>query len=100
MGTFQSFHLNQKTSMGIPLFFKWIRRTFPKSVKEISVSHYTPPGLIKGPATTVYSDTEKRFDNLYLDLNSIIHNCFHGSLLNRTPMSQEDVFENIYQYYN
>lgn len=85
--------------MGIPLFFKWIRKTYPKAVKEITNTHYTPPGLIKGPANTIYSETDKRFDNLYIDMNSIIHNCLHGQLLNRIPMNETDIYENIFKYY-
>ena len=45
--------------MGIPAFYKWIVDRFPRSVVDAPARD----GL--------------KFDNLYLDMNNIIHPCFH-----------------------
>jgi 5'-3' exoribonuclease 2 len=44
--------------MGVPSFYKWLINKYPKAVQETNTS-------------TV------EYDNLYLDMNSIIHPCFH-----------------------
>ena len=49
--------------MGIPKFYRWLSQRFPLVNIDIQASN--------GPLP--------EFDNLYLDLNGIIHNCSHGS---------------------
>ncbi|XP_024537913.1 5'-3' exoribonuclease 2-like [Selaginella moellendorffii] len=65
--------------MGIPLFFGWLCRAFPAAV-----------GASSGQC----------HDNLYLDMNSIVHSCFHpsGSDGRPLPTTQDEVFQGIGAY--
>ena len=48
--------------MGIPKFFKWLTRRYPMILHNLVALEECPPS-----------------DNLYMDLNSIIHNEIHGN---------------------
>lgn len=50
-------------------------------------------------------DEEKRsnrvpyvFDNFYIDMNGILHDCAHGQTLGTIPRNSDDVFENLQNY--
>ena len=49
--------------MGIPKFYRWLSQRYPLVNVDIQASNAPLP----------------EFDNLYLDLNGIIHTCSHGS---------------------
>jgi 5'-3' exoribonuclease 2 len=57
--------------MGVPSFYRWLKEKYPNVVVKatedegecINTSLPNPNGI--------------EFDNLYLDLNGIIHPCFH-----------------------
>lgn len=67
--------------MGIPKFFRYISERWPMISQ-----------LIDG------SDIPE-FDNLYLDMNSILHNCTHGNDDDVTKrMTEEEVFAKIFTY--
>ena len=67
--------------MGIPKYYKWICETYPESITEIT------------------SNNIPHFDNLYLDMNGIIHPCSRKGAKNKKfKMSEEKIFINIYAY--
>lgn len=67
--------------MGIPKFFRYISERWPLILQ-----------LIEGSQIP-------EFDNLYLDMNSILHNCTHGNDDDVTKrMTEEEVFAKIYAY--
>lgn len=64
----------EDTTMGVPAFYRWLVDKYPKIVvnaieqkDDNYVSLPNPNGL--------------EFDNLYLDMNGIIHPCFHPNHL-------------------
>eukprot|EP00960_Hanusia_phi_P053801 762462-Hanusia_phi.AAC.4 len=61
--------------MGIPKFFRWLSERYPLINQDIK-------------AGTVFPE----FDNLYLDMNGIIHPCTHGNDGEVVRMSENDMF--------
>ncbi|KAI9074439.1 hypothetical protein K1719_043633 [Acacia pycnantha] len=70
--------------MGLPTFYKWLVRKY----ENVTVK------ARPDPAET--SDDVQVFDNLYLDLNGVIHPCFHPHDDNSTPTTFEEVFLNVF----
>lgn len=78
--------------MGVPSFYKWLIQKYPNVVVRafeergdyIDTSSANPNGI--------------EFDCLYLDMNGIIHPCFHPDDNSSPPMTFEDVFDSIYDY--
>ncbi|KAI1301336.1 5'-3' exoribonuclease 2 [Halotydeus destructor] len=69
--------------MGVPAFFRWLSKKYPAIVV---------------PAEQVAQDQDQYgFDNLYLDMNGIIHPCTHPE--NKAPPeNEEEMFLAIYDY--
>ncbi|XP_057455920.1 5'-3' exoribonuclease 3-like isoform X2 [Lotus japonicus] len=69
--------------MGVPSFYKWLVNKYPNVV---------------GSATP-NSNGVVEYDNFYLDMNSIIHPCFHPEDPNSSlPSTFEEVFRNMFDY--
>ncbi|XP_014226840.1 5'-3' exoribonuclease 1 isoform X1 [Trichogramma pretiosum] len=67
--------------MGVPKFFRYISERYPclsEKLKEYQIPE---------------------FDNLYLDMNGIIHNCSHPNDADVSfRITEEDIFKNIFHY--
>lgn len=61
--------------MGVPSLFRWIAKRYPKSI---------------------YNVNNQEVDNLYLDLNGIIHPCCHPKN-KEAPSSESGMFREIYR---
>lgn len=72
--------------MGIPAFFRWLHRKYPHMVEHISDDNMDPA-----------SRQKVWFDNLYLDMNNIIHPCTHPED-KPPPETEEQMFEAIFEY--
>ncbi|XP_062180248.1 5'-3' exoribonuclease 4-like isoform X2 [Phragmites australis] len=83
-------------AMGIPSFYKWLVNRYPS---------------ILSPAKEEPADSSKEshdgdgiiYDNLYLDMNGIIHQCFHPQDQMHThihvpPTTLDEVFESMFEY--
>ncbi|KAG5533566.1 hypothetical protein RHGRI_027677 [Rhododendron griersonianum] len=78
--------------MGVPSFYRWLVDKYPKIVVDAIEG--------KGESTTDPNPNGPEFDNLYLDMNGIIHPCFHPEEEDHTspPTTFQEVFDNIYEY--
>lgn len=67
--------------MGVPAFFRWLSRKYPLIVKN----------------HTRGDDMKQNYDNLYLDMNGIIHPCTHPED-KPPPQTEEEMFIAIQEY--
>ncbi|XP_059429545.1 5'-3' exoribonuclease 3-like isoform X2 [Corylus avellana] len=79
--------------MGVPSFYWWLTNKYPTVVVKaaeddegecINTSLPNPNGI--------------EFDNLYLDMNTIIHKCYQPNDQPCPPKTFEEVFNNIFEY--
>jgi len=85
--------------MGVPSFFRWLLEKYPRVIKyvtEESVQYDDDGGRIL-PDASAKNPNGVEFDNLYLDMNGIIHPCCHPEN-EAQPQSEDEMIANIFKY--
>jgi 5'-3' exoribonuclease 2 len=84
--------------MGIPSMFRWISKKYPKIVSPVieeqpqDVRGLKIPINVSGP-----NPNGEEFDNLYLDMNGIVHPCSHPED-KPPPQNEEEMMIEIFKY--
>lgn len=85
--------------MGIPAAFRWLSTKYPKIISPVIEER----PVVMEDGTTIPVDTTKpnpngeEFDNLYLDMNGIVHPCSHPED-RPAPKDEEEMMIEIFKY--
>lgn len=87
--------------MGVPAFFRWLTEKYPKILEDVLEERVK---LVGGEASarTPFDATRPNpsgleCDNLYIDMNGIIHPCSHPEH-GPQPATEEEMYENVCLY--
>jgi 5'-3' exoribonuclease 2 len=86
--------------MGVPAFYRWLSEKYPKAIEDILEERVV---YLHGTHTRIPFDATRpnpsglECDNLYIDMNGIIHPCSHPEV-GPQPTCEEEMFDNVCRY--
>lgn len=89
--------------MGVPALFRWLSKKYPKIISPVIEERPEEFENPDGTKTSVPVDASKQnpngeeFDNLYLDMNGIVHPCSHPED-RPAPSTQEEMMIAVFEY--
>ncbi|XP_059473888.1 5'-3' exoribonuclease 2 homolog isoform X2 [Neocloeon triangulifer] len=83
--------------MGVPAFFRWLSRKYPSVIVDcVEQQPIEVDGVMIYPNAIEPNPNNVEFDNLYLDMNGIIHPCTHPE--NKpAPKNEEEMMIAIFE---
>jgi len=84
--------------MGVPAFFRWLQKKYPSIVVHCIEEKPKHVDDVKVPVDSSQPNpNDYEFDNLYLDMNGIIHPCSHPEN-KAAPKNEAEMMVNIFEY--
>lgn len=85
--------------MGVPALFRWLSQKYPKIVSTVTEAEPVeyPDGTVEPVDTTKPNPNGEEFDNLYLDMNGIVHPCSHPEDKD-PPENEEQMMLEVFKY--
>uniref|UniRef100_A0A669Q2A7 5'-3' exoribonuclease n=1 Tax=Phasianus colchicus TaxID=9054 RepID=A0A669Q2A7_PHACC len=84
--------------MGVPAFFRWLSRKYPSIIVNCVEEKAKECNGVKASVdTSKPNPNEVEFDNLYLDMNGIIHPCTHPED-KPAPKNEDEMMVAIFEY--
>lgn len=80
--------------MGVPAFYRWLTEKYPKVVQDILEERVPEHGEVD---ITAPNPSGLECDNLYIDMNGIIHPCSHPEV-GKQPDTEEEMYNNVCLY--
>ena len=84
--------------MGVPAFFRWLSRKYTSIIVHcVEERGKEVDGVVAPTDTSLKNPNDVEFDNLYLDMNGIIHPCCHPE--NKpAPKNEDEMMVDIFAY--
>ena len=84
--------------MGVPALFRWLSTKYPKIIDKVIEDRPQEINGVEVPVdTTKPNPNGLEFDNLYLDMNGIVHPCSHPDD-KPAPETEEAMMLEIFKY--